>query len=113
MSRFRSFVIRAGSASARIAAAGVVWLCVHQAAAQPAAETLGFDEAIGLAEVRSQALMASNAEVQAARERVVSAAQLPDPMLRFGINNLPIEGPDRFSLTRDFMTMQSVGVAQE
>src|SRR5918993_5697900 len=107
MSHFRSFVIKAGLASARIAAAGAACLCAEQAVAQTSAAQLGLDEAIRLAEVRSQALVASGAEMLAARERVVSAAQLPDPMLKFGVNNLPIEGPDRFSLTRDFMTMQS------
>jgi outer membrane protein TolC len=43
----------------------------------------------------------------------VAAAQRPDPTLKAGINNLPINGDDRFSLTRDFMTMRSVGVMQE
>jgi outer membrane protein TolC len=43
----------------------------------------------------------------------VAAAQLPDPVAKLGINNLPVNGEDRFSLTRDFMTMRSVGVMQE
>ena len=43
----------------------------------------------------------------------IAAGQLPDPTLKAGINNLPIDGPDRFSLTRDFMTMRSIGVMQE
>ena len=86
---------------------------VAHAAAQTAAPALGFDEAIRLATERSQALVASEAEVRAARERVVAAGQRPDPTLKIGINNYPIEGRDRFSLTRDFMTMQSVGVMQE
>ena len=42
-----------------------------------------------------------------------AAGQLPDPVLRLGIDNLPIEGPDQFNLTRDFMTMSRVGVMQE
>jgi outer membrane protein TolC len=42
-----------------------------------------------------------------------AAGQRPDPILKAGINNLPINGPDRFSLTNDFMTMRSVGVSQE
>jgi len=29
------------------------------------------------------------------------------------IDNLPINGPDQFSLTRDFMTMSRIGVMQE
>src|SRR5437016_1166544 len=43
----------------------------------------------------------------------VAAGQLPDPVATLGINNLPIDTSDRFSLTRDFMTMRSVGVMQE
>jgi outer membrane protein TolC len=43
----------------------------------------------------------------------VAAAQLPDPTLRAGVNDLPINGPDRFSLTRDSFTMRSISVMQE
>ena len=43
----------------------------------------------------------------------VAAGQLPDPVATVGINNLPINGPDAWSLTRDFMTMTSIGVMQE
>ena len=53
------------------------------------------------------------AQVRAARERTVAAGQRPDPVLKLGLNNLPIDGPDRYSVTRDFMTMRSVGVMQE
>ena len=42
-----------------------------------------------------------------------SGEQLPDPVATVGVNNLPINGPDAWSLTRDFMTMTSVGVVQE
>ncbi|HEY0822551.1 MAG TPA: TolC family protein, partial [Ramlibacter sp.] len=53
------------------------------------------------------------AAATAARERAVAAGQRPDPVLRLGISNLPIEGPDRFSLTREGMTMRNIGVMQE
>jgi outer membrane protein TolC len=43
----------------------------------------------------------------------VSASQLPDPVLRAGIDNLPVNGPDAWSLERDFMTMRRIGVMQE
>jgi outer membrane protein TolC len=33
--------------------------------------------------------------------------------LTAGINNLPINGPDDFSLTRDFMTMRSIALTRE
>ncbi len=74
---------------------------------------LNFDQALRLAQDRSRQLAARGAAATAAREMAVAAAQLPDPMLKAGINNLPVDGPDRFSLTRDFMTMRSIGVAQE
>ena len=74
---------------------------------------LTFDQALRLAQDRSRQLAAQDYAAAAAREMAVAAAQLPDPMLTAGINNLPINGPDRFSLTSDFMTMRSVGVVQE
>jgi outer membrane protein TolC len=62
---------------------------------------------------RSRMLVAQDSAVIASREMAVSAAQLPDPVAKLGISNLPVNGEDRFSLTRDFMTMRSVGVMQE
>ena len=77
------------------------------------AAPLTLDEALRLAQERSRQLPAQDASAQAARQMAVAAGQRPDPMLKAGINNLPINGPDRFSLTNDFMTMRSVGVSQE
>jgi outer membrane protein TolC len=81
------------------------------AAAADAVLTL--PEAQRLALARSRQLVAQDAAVTAAREMAVAAGQLPDPVATMGVNNLPINGPDAFSLTRDFMTMTSVGVMQE
>ena len=78
--------------------------------AQP---VLTFDQALRLAQDRSRQLAAQDYAAAAAREMAVASAQLPDPTLTAGINNLPINGPDRFSLTRDFMTMRSVGLMQQ
>lgn len=75
--------------------------------------TLTLDAAVQLAVTRSQAVAAAQAQVDAARERSLAAGQRPDPLLRLGLNNLPLDGPDRGSLTRDFMTMRSVAVMQE
>ena len=78
------------------------------------AETsLTLPEAQRLAVARSRQLMAQELAVTAAREMAVAAGQLPDPVATVGINNLPTNGPDAWSLTRDFMTMTSVGVMQE
>ncbi len=70
-------------------------------------------ETLKLAANQSRQLAAQDAAVAAAREMSVSAGQLPDPVLRLGVDNLPVNGPDRFSTTADFMTMRRVGVMQE
>lgn len=78
-----------------------------------AQEPLSLPEALKLAESRSTLLAGSDYAAQAARERGIAAAQLPDPVLKFGLDNVPINGPDQYSLTADFMTMRRVGVMQE
>lgn len=80
----------------------------------PAADAaLTLDQARHLAVERSRTLAAQDYAVAASRDMAVAASQLPDPVLRFGIDNLPINGQDRFSATSDFMTMRRVGVMQE
>ncbi len=74
---------------------------------------LSMEKAQALAIQRSTQLVAHDAASKAARDMGVAAGQLPDPILKLGVNNLPIDGADRFNLTRDFMTMRSVGVMQE
>lgn len=81
------------------------------AAALPDAP-LSLDEALHTAEVRSHALAAQNAAAIAAGEMAVAARQLPDPVLRLAVENLPVDGADRYSFTDDFMTMRSIGVMQ-
>jgi outer membrane protein TolC len=78
-----------------------------------AAEPLTLQEAQGLAVARSQQLAANNASIAASREMATAAGQLPDPVLKFGVENLPVNGPDRLSLSRDFMTMRRIGLSQE
>jgi outer membrane protein TolC len=80
------------------------------AQAQPA---LTMAQALELAQTRSRQLPAQDAAALAARERAVAAGQLPDPVLKASLTNVPVDGPDRFALTRDFMTMRSIGVMQE
>jgi outer membrane protein TolC len=76
-------------------------------------DALAFDEALWLAETRSQQLRAEEAAALAAREMAAAAAEAPDPVLMAGINNLPVNGPDRYSLNDDFMTMRSVALSRE
>lgn len=102
----RNRVVRCG----RLLALGAFALSVAAFAAEA---PLTLDAAQRLAVQRSRQLSAQDAAVSAAREMAVAAGQLPDPVLKFGIDNLPADGPDRFSLTNDFMTQRRVGVMQE
>jgi len=70
-------------------------------------------EAQRLAVERSRMLAGQDSAVTASREMAVAAGQLPDPVLKLEVNDLPLNGPDRFSLTRDSFTMRNVGVMQE
>lgn len=78
-----------------------------------AQQALTLEQAQSLSQQRSAQLLAQDAAGKAAQHMAVAAAQLPDPTLKLGINNLPINGADRFSVSRDFMTMRSLGVMQE
>jgi outer membrane protein TolC len=66
-----------------------------------------------LAVERSRQLQAKDYAVTASQEMSVAAAQLPDPTLKAGVENLPVNGTDRFRLGADFMTMRYIGVMQE
>jgi len=93
--------------------AAVAVLIFSLKASSWAADSLTLVEAQRIAVGRSQQLVAQDALTTAAREQAVAAGQLPDPVLKLGIDNLPANGPDRLSLTRDFMTMRRIGVVQE
>lgn len=87
----------------------VVALCLP-ALAQAA---LSFDDATRLAREQAPSLAAQQHALAGAQALQPGAATLPDPRLQLGIDNFPISGPDRWRLTRDFMTMQRIGVMQE
>lgn len=93
------------------------WCVVLGAAAGAAgvrAQTvLTLESALRAAQERSRQLPAQSAAAQAARDMAVAAGQRPDPVLRLAVSNVPVEGPARYSLSRDFMTMRSVAVMQE
>ncbi len=89
----------------------VVVLAVSFAA--KAASPLTLDEALRLAETGQPLVEGQLAGARAAEDMAVSAGQLPDPKLKFGLLNVPVNGPDAWSLTNDFMTMRMVGVMQE
>lgn len=71
----------------------------------PAAQAMALRDAPQLA--------AQRAAADAARQSVDPAGQQSDPKLIVGIESLPVEGVDRFRVTRDFMTMRRIGVMQD
>ncbi|KVM84900.1 transporter [Burkholderia ubonensis] len=71
------------------------------------------DAALQAATDRSSSMQAAQASVRASSEAAVKAGQLPDPMLKAGIDNLPVNGPQRFTIGQDFMTMRRIGIEQE
>jgi outer membrane protein TolC len=111
LARARRPVRRFGRRFTSIAlAVGLALSCIDVAAA---AMPLTLAGAQRLALERSRQLAANDMATASARDMAVAAGQLPDPVLKFGIDNLPVDGADRFSLTNDFMTMRRVGVTQE
>lgn len=93
-------------------AAGALVLAGHGLLAQ-AEPALSLEQALQLAQQRSLQVVAQDASAIAAREMAVAAGRRPDPQLRVSLDALPINGPNRFSLTRDDFTMATIGVTQE
>jgi len=91
----------------------LIHIAVPLYAAEPLPDPLSLQEAQRLAAARSRQLVAQDAVTRAARNMAVAAGQLPDPVLKLGIDSLPVTGPERLSLTRDFMTMRRIGLMQE
>lgn len=85
----------------------------HGAGTELPSAALSFDAAIALALQHTPQLAAARSKLEASRLAAISAGELPDPKLALGIENFPVGGPDRYSLTRDFMTMQRIAVMQE
>ena len=77
------------------------------------ADPLSFNDALALALRETPALAATAAQTDAARSAAIPAGELPDPKLVLAIDNLPINTQDRFSLSRDFMTMRRIGIMQD
>ncbi|MBW0171047.1 MAG: TolC family protein [Hydrogenophaga sp.] len=93
--------------------AAIAWLAIATTPAEAAtSEPLSLNAAVRSALAHSRGLQASDAAAAGAHDMAVAAAQRPDPVLRLSLDNLPVNGPDRFSTTRDFMTMRSVALMQ-
>ena len=77
------------------------------------AGALTFDDALATAVREAPILRATTARIAAAHHATLPAGELPDPKLILGLDNVPVEGSDRFSTGSDFMTMQRIGLMQE
>lgn len=77
------------------------------------AASLSLDDALLLAERNAPSLLAQSEKASAARSAAIPAGELPDPKLNLGLQNIPIEGDERWSTQRDNMSMQVVGLMQE
>lgn len=80
------------------------------AAERPA---LPLDEAVARAIATAPDVAVGVEAAAAMRDFAVSAGRLPDPALIVGIDNVPVEGPDAWSTSADFMTMTNFGLMQE
>ena len=78
-----------------------------------AAASLSLAEAQRVATTDAPQLAAQAATLRAVQQSVITATEQADPKLIIGVDNLPVDTSDRFSFTRDFMTMRKIGFMQE
>src|SRR5258708_5871142 len=78
-----------------------------------AATPLSLAEAQHLAARDAPQVDAQTAVLRAAEQATIGAGEQSDPKLIVGVDNLPVDGADRFNLSRDFMTMRRIGFMQE
>lgn len=91
----------------------LIWCLVATTGLAQPTGGLSFDRAQTLAIERAPMLEARQASVDAAGRLRTSADQLPDPKLLVGVENIPISGADRWSLSRDSMTQRNLGWMQD
>lgn len=77
-----------------------------------AGDGLTFDKALAIAQQHSPELVAELSRVAAAQHAQGPADALPDPTLILGLDNVPVEGDTRYSLSGEPMTMQRIGISQ-
>ena len=86
-------------------------MCAARASAQGRGMTL--DEALQVAQDRSSSIQATQAAVLGDSAVVVKAGQLPNPTLKLSVEDLPINGPQAFTIGQDDFTMRGIGIEQE
>src|SRR5258705_11887134 len=91
----------------------ILGLAVAAPVARAGTDPLRISEALKMGEKVSPCLAAQGAALAAATELVPRASELPDPKLRIGVDNLPVNGWDRYRYDSDFMAMRKIGVMQD
>jgi len=82
----------------------------YAVAASPAPLTV--DAAVAEASRSAPQMLSRLAAVDSANAETIAAGRLPAPELVAGVENLPVNGADAWSVDRDFMTMRKIGVMQ-
>jgi outer membrane protein TolC len=85
----------------------------HAYDAPPAGSPLSLAEAMRLATTDQPLLGARQASIDAAEHAAVAAAQLPDPKLSAGVQDLPVDRGEAFSVRDDNFTTFTLGLSQE
>ncbi len=91
----------------------LAWLPTLTLACAAAQAALSYDDARNLAVDRAPLLAARRAAVESAEQQRINAAELPDPKLIAGVDNLPVSGMGRWTISGDPMTQRSVGWMQD
>lgn len=115
LNRRPSILIRSATVVWRMGTLGLTRLVlafVFTSASGFAAESLSFHNALTLALQRAPELKAAVEQTSAARSAAIPAGALPDPQLIFGVDNIPIDGANRWDFSAEPMTMQRVGIMQ-
>lgn len=81
--------------------------------AQELSQDLSLNEAIQLATQNQPLIQSLDDAALAAHATAIAESQLPDPKLKFGVINLPINHGDALRFDRDDMTMSNIGVSQD
>lgn len=85
----------------------------HGLAAHAQTTAFTLEAALDSAATRNTAIQAAQASVEASTQSIVSAGQLPNPKLTAGIDTLPINGDQAYTIGQNILTMRRIGVEQE
>ncbi|HEY3591612.1 MAG TPA: TolC family protein [Buttiauxella sp.] len=77
------------------------------------AAEFSLQQTLAAAEHYSAELSANRNQSNALNAMADSARELPDPKLKFGIENVPVQGGNSHRFTREGMTMQRIGIMQD